>query len=659
MKNLLNSFRVRTLRESFKKAFYRFTLSFFLVFIIAVLFFILNHRFWWIEDTMFRAVFSLIVTLFLGIWVYLTGESNNFSYFKNNLLQLFPVVFWVLFFLWFDTWNMNDFQDVVFLWLASVWIFSYLFFAPYLKNLFTKNVKQSVYYTYFYKVGVVFLVASILSWAVWGLWSVAMVTVSELFDIRRLQDEVYLMDWAILSFGIFAPIFALVQIPSKKDYRNNYFNENIFFSFLVKFIAVPFVCIYFIILYVYSFKVLLTFWDWPKWEVTWMVIGFSVLGYVSYMISYIFEWKSEFIKVFRKYFPYVVIPQVFMLFYSIYLRIAQYDITINRYFVVVFGIWLLVISIYYIFSKKKHLSFIPAVLTLFTIVVSVWPWSVYNLPESRHFNKLKVLLVEAWILVDWKIIPLSDYSDIDKELWKKIYSEIDYVCDFNNCSRIKELFSEIYKEIEENDRKMWEEGKDKEIEKYRNNIAKFSWVNEDKVNRNEIYIKNVLNEEYYPLGRRQITEKITEKLKVKSYYRGINHEDEYINRRTEVYTNLSFPIDIKGYSKIYEIFGNNYEIFGNNNEYWKSYAYVTSDKELRIIKDYTVLKKIDISEIIEKIKSIDFDRDSRKALVDSEDLIFDVDWYKIVFTNIILRNPEYKKDTTWDYSNVRWYLLEK
>jgi hypothetical protein len=89
------------------------------------------------------------------------------------------------------------------------------------------------------------------------------------------------------------------------------------------------------------------------------------------MFSSIFEEANKFIKFFRKCFPFVVIPQIFMLFYAIYLRIAQYDLTMNRYFVVVFGIWLAIISVYFIFSIKKHISYIPFLLTLFTLIISV------------------------------------------------------------------------------------------------------------------------------------------------------------------------------------------------------------------------------------------------------------------------------------------------
>jgi len=48
-----------------------------------------------------------------------------------------------------------------------------------------------------------------------------------------------------------------------------------------------------------------------------------------------------------------------MLFYAIYLRIAQYDLTINRYLVIAFGIWLIVLSVFLIFSKEKRIAYIP------------------------------------------------------------------------------------------------------------------------------------------------------------------------------------------------------------------------------------------------------------------------------------------------------------
>jgi hypothetical protein len=61
-------------------------------------------------------------------------------------------------------------------------------------------------------------------------------------------------------------------LPQKETIDDNLFYENKFFSFLVKYVAIPFIYIYFLILYAYTVKVLLNFQDWPKGEVSWLVI---------------------------------------------------------------------------------------------------------------------------------------------------------------------------------------------------------------------------------------------------------------------------------------------------------------------------------------------------------------------------------------------------
>jgi uncharacterized membrane protein YccF (DUF307 family) len=85
-----------------------------------------------------------------------------------------------------------------------------------------------------------------------------------------------------------------------------------------------------------------------------------------------------------------------MLLYAIYLRINQYDITVNRYLIVVFGLWLLVTSLYFIFSKKKNIIAIPALLVLFIIVISIIPkYNIYTFPEDRQLTRLKTNLEKA------------------------------------------------------------------------------------------------------------------------------------------------------------------------------------------------------------------------------------------------------------------------
>jgi hypothetical protein len=144
-----------------------------------------------------------------------------------------------------------------------------------------------------------------------------------------------------------------------------------------------------------------------------------------------------------------------MLFYAIYLRIAQYDITMNRYFVVVFGIWLTIISIYYVVSQKRQLSVILSSLVAMILIISIGPWSVYSYPLGRQEARLMANLETAKILQGGKIVPLTSAKDISKELSNDIASGISYVCDFRDCDIIRSLFPVQIAEATRLDEEKW------------------------------------------------------------------------------------------------------------------------------------------------------------------------------------------------------------
>ncbi|MFK7780120.1 MAG: DUF4153 domain-containing protein [Candidatus Gracilibacteria bacterium] len=642
MKNILSIFSTKALKINLKNIINRFPLSVIIIFIVSTLFFVNLHGNLSRDTSEFvlELIFSFSIIFFFSIGVYLSGENNNFSRLKRNLFQIIPISFGILLFSVFSN-NFNDFENILFILLSSAGILFYLFFAPYIKNIFSNNVKQNIFYTYFYNISVLFLMSFILGGILFALGAIGITAVFELFDIRDLfTDDIY-GDWAILSLSFITPIFALIQFPSKETFNKNYFNENTFFSFLIKYIAIPFIYIYFIILYAYSIKVLSNFGDWPKGEVSWLVIGFSVFGYIAYIFSFIFEAKNKFIAVFRKTFPYVVIPQIFMLFYAIYLRINQYNITVNRYFVVVFGLWLLTISLYYIFSRKKSLAIIPFLLTIFTIIISIGPWSVHELPESRQLDRLKDNLIKAGILQDNIITPLKDYDDIDKILSRDIYSGIDYLCDFENCNSVKKLFPKIYSEIHKKNKEEFEERKKENLEANKNNTEA---------------IKRIENDNYREPNNWLIVSEITKKIKVMNYY-GIfddtKNQDIYFYKDREM---DFFPMDISGYNKILRISSN------SNNGYGSNYARINIQKEIiEIILNGEVIETINIQQIINELNKKDITISDN--YLSKNDLTFEITsnnkTYKLLFESISIKNPKYTGTYNVNYSSSNGYLLIK
>jgi len=629
MKNIFTMLNLSNMKDQLKSTISRFPVTVWITFIIAILFLLWLH---WdfsqaVDDNLIRWIFAWIVAFLFSLWFYLLWESKDYSRWKNSLLQILPVWYSSLFFVFFQN-NFNSLEEIIFFILSLVGIIWFLFFAPYVKNILNNNGKQSVYYTYFYNISVIILISFILWWVLFALGAIGITAVHTLFDLSGyFTSEIY-WDWAILALSVITPLFALNKIPKKREFNSNYFNENPFFSFLVKYIAIPFIYIYFIILYLYSAKVLMNFSEWPKGEVTWMVIWFSIFGYLIYIFSYIFEEKNSFIKAFRKYFPIAVIPQIFMLFYAIYLRINQYDITINRYLVVVFGIWLLLISIYYVLSKKKYLGNLMVLLTLFTVIISVGPWSVYQLPESRQLERLKNNLIEANILQNWKIIPLNKYNQIDNDLSKQIYDGINYLCDFDNCSKIKELFPIISEKVQEENNKQRLE-----------NIKIYP--------DNEYYTKDSDPSSW------EYVNKITETIKVESY-----SKYDSVNNRPTLYfstnNNKIFPLDTSDSKNLYKI-----DIYSYKNDSNNSY-----DKEsdtITIKNNNKIITKITLSEIKEELLSKY--KGDRNNELNTDEMTFEISnqyWnFILILTSLNIKNPEYIGKNNDFYINVDWYLLEK
>ncbi len=640
MKKIFSSLNIQKIWDNIIQTIQRFPTSTSIIILISLCFFTLLHK--ELSDisaqNIVKAVLSLILTFFFSIGIDLNNESRKITWIKKYLLQLIAIGFGILFFFSFNS-NMDSFENIIFFLLSMFGIIWFLFFAPYLKNIISNNGKQSVYYAYFYKIATLVLISYILGWVLFAWWAIAITTIETLFWLGSIIDGKIYGDWAIISLSIFTPLFTLNKIPSSSDFTKDSLTENAFFSILIKYVAVPFVMIYFIILYAYSIKVLLSFWDWPKWEVSWMVIGFSILGYMTYIFSYIFEAKHTLIKQFRKYFPYAVVPQVCMLFYAIYLRINQYDLTMNRYFIVIFGTWLLILSLYFIFSKRKYLWNIPALLTVFTIIISIGPWSVYNLPESRQLDRLENNLIQAGILKDSNIYPLENYNDIDSRLSWEIYDGIDYLCDFNNCETIKNIFSEQYSIIEAQDKKEFEEQKAKDIKKYQDDPDTYSYLSESE------------DDIYRGMSHWEIVSEISEYIKVQKHY-----DNGYINPTIYLSTkyNNHFPIDTSGWNSMM-IMTNH-----SNNEA-KNYAKIDiQEKTLQIIQNWTIKETIQIDSIIYTLKEY-----NHWSSLDTDKMTFEVSWEKyqtkIFFNNISFPNPQHQADSNQSryYENVDGYVLIK
>jgi len=635
------------LRESLKEVWDRFPLS---VIAIIITFLLISYNISALyidkisENLLLKFIISTIVVFLLSIGVSIMAETLKFKKFKKYLLYLITIFFWLAFccYFWiYDIINIFYSEKIIYTMIVLIWIIAFLFSSPFILNLDDKKFPTEQYYNYFIKISFLFLISFILWWLFSLLWSIWLWSIFTLFDLNFLWNKDFYAYLFNFSLVVFAPLFFLSQLP-KDILKNKKIEIHNFFKFIINYVTVPFVIGYFFILYSYSLKVLLNFNNWPHQEVSWMVIWFSFFWYLTYIFSQRFEQKDNFITKFRFTLPIVIFLQLPMLFYAIYLRISQYDFTINRYFVVVFWLWLVVISLYLIISKKKILTVIPIALFTVIAVISIWPWGVYNFPENRQLDILNKYLLKADILQNWKIIIPNDKENLDAQTSWKIYDIIWYLVNNHWTESITKVFPKQVSQIRNEHRINWDDMR----------INDLLWI------KNSHSVDRINDRKYIWISSWDLLNELRKKLKVEPYYSWKNIEEQYISFWLK-FNSQNEIIDINGYDYLLSVWNPNNMNSNTDRLYYSKYF--TNTHLLYIYKGWVVIESFDFTKDFTDIYNKHKNNISRYWHVEiTKPLIIEKKWeytdIKVILTNFLYNNPEYNE---WNNSsfNMNWDLL--
>ncbi len=286
-----------------------------------------------------------------------------------------------------------------------------------------------------------FVVGVFYSGVIFAGLAIAILAVDNLFDLR-INEKIY-GHLFVLVGGIFNTAFFLANFPVKYEgiaEAGSPYNAAI--KNLSKFILIPIVGIYFLILYAYSFKILAT-WNLPKGWVSSLVLGFSIAGIFTYLLNYLlvkFD-NNKLVTGYRKWFFFVLLPMVGLLFVGIGKRINDYGITEERFVVATAGIWLLLMSLYFIFSKKDNIKFIPISLSVFALLTVLGPLNAFRLAGKSQMGVLKNLLEKNGMLADGQAVPAKD--SLTTQDAESIRSILYYMREHGHLEKVRAWFPSI------------------------------------------------------------------------------------------------------------------------------------------------------------------------------------------------------------------------
>ncbi len=242
------------------------------------------------------------------------------------------------------------------------------------------------------------LLSGIFTLALYAGLALAIYACEELLKLK-FDRNIYLKLW-ILILGVFNTWFFLSGIPQNFTELNTEKEYPKFLKIFSQYILIPIVFIYMLILYAYGAKIVME-WSLPKGWVSTLILFYAVLGILAILLVNPLREKEEYgwVRFFNKLFFSASLPIIVLLYAAILVRIKTYGITESRYYLIVLGIWLGFISIYFLVSKQKNIRTIPFSLVIIGLLTLFGPGNVFSIANKSQLNRLEKILIANKI---WK-----------------------------------------------------------------------------------------------------------------------------------------------------------------------------------------------------------------------------------------------------------------
>lgn len=269
--------------------------------------------------------------------------------------------------------------------------------------------------------------------------ALAIAAVNALFDLHW-NSRVYGYLFALMA-GMFQTTFFLYHFPRRMTFDDDEVGYPVILKNLCQYVFVPIVGLYFLILYAYSAKILLE-WVLPRGWVSSLVLGFSLAGIFTYLINYrLPEYPvSRWVLLYQRFFWWVLAPMIVLLFVAISRRISDYGVTPERYFVAHTGVWLLVVCMYFLWSKTDDIRFIPVSLALFLVPAMVGPFNAFDVSQRSQVSILKEIFAKNQAFESSGLLK-KDFPALPDEDSERVRSIVYFLSEQGALDRIGGWFS--------------------------------------------------------------------------------------------------------------------------------------------------------------------------------------------------------------------------
>lgn len=354
---------------------------------------------------------KIALTAMLGVFVFTAVRLlTNAITQRTHLIMILLAFFGLIVYYFILPEHSKSFEGIIVFFRHSfltILFFIAILWTPFLKN----NLSNGDYWEYAKQILFSLVMTVIFTIVIVLGVNGALFAVEKLFELSIKGKTYGQID--IFMVGVFSVGYFLSQIPREPLASKQTEHPPRVEKFFTKWVLTPLSGLYFIILYAYTFKVLVTM-DWPKGILAWLIVIFSAVAVLTYLFWTHFATNQT--GRWRKWIWLAVLLQTIMLFAAIGMRISEYSWTESRYMVFILGIWLAGISLYFLLFKNAKIKWIFVSLSLLIAVSQVGPLSAYAVSKIAQTDRLENMIVNLKKYDNAKKAPLELRYEISDAL---------------------------------------------------------------------------------------------------------------------------------------------------------------------------------------------------------------------------------------------------
>ncbi|MCR5140443.1 MAG: DUF4153 domain-containing protein [Bacteroidaceae bacterium] len=256
-------------------------------------------------------------------------------------------------------------------------------------------------------------------------------SLEELFGLQ--VSEHWYLTFVVIALLTTPVLLFLARIPEGDEKHDGMAVISKYLIFVIRYLFVPLLALYLIVLYVYGFRILIR-WELPNGGVGWLVSALMA-GCVVVELGLYPVMRSGEAKPFERWIvrwlPVLILPLLLLMTVGIARRLSDYGITPLRLYLLTFNLWCYAVCIGLVVGRARRIRWIMTSLAAVFLLTSLLPVNFTSISLRVRRHNLD-RLVENTLPIT---LPMDDeamgawITSLDDSCRKQVWDELDFLLD--------------------------------------------------------------------------------------------------------------------------------------------------------------------------------------------------------------------------------------